>query len=206
MKKIELNIIKERYEKYVRKQLYLKLISFYILGLFFILFIIGINFLFTRRQIQKITGEIKDIKEKMIKEKNIIEKIKKQNVESKKLLQKIMDYQAEKKNRIDWAPKLVEIGNSVPYGIWIDKLTGEIKYTKKNKKEKIIIICGYVLPQIINERKGIDKFIKNLEKCSTFKKTFLASVKKEKKDNINVIYFEIKTTINEKNGESKGDF
>jgi len=202
MKKIELNIIRERYEKYVRKRIYLKLISFYILGLFFILFIIGINFLFTRRQIQKITGEIRDIKEKMMKEKNVIEKIKRQNVESKKLLQKIMDYQAEEKNRINWATKLIEIGNSVPYGVWIDKLTGEIKYTKKNKKEKIIIICGYVLPQIINERKGIDKFIKNLEKFSTFKKTFLASVKKEKKDDINVIYFEIKTVINEKNGKS----
>jgi len=147
MKKIELNIIKERYEKYVRKQLYLKLISFYILGLFFILFIIGINFLFTRRQIQKITGEIKDIKGKMMKEKMLFEKIRRQNVESKKLLQKIMEYQDEKKNRINWAPKLVEIGNSVLYGIWIDKLTGEIKYTKKNKKEKIITIYGYVLPQ-----------------------------------------------------------
>jgi len=91
---------------------------------------------------------------------------------------------------------------SPSHGIWIDKLTGEIKYTKKNKKEKIITIYGYVLPQIINERKGIDKFIKNLEKYRSFKKTFLSEVKKEKKDNIEVIYFKIKTVINEKNGNT----
>jgi len=202
MKKIELNIIKGRYEKYVKKHLYIRLICLYILGLVFVLFIIGINFLFTKRQIQKITGEIKDIKEKMMKEKNVIEKIKKQNVESKKLLQKIMDYQAEKKNRINWAPKLAEIGNSVPYGVWIDKLTGEIKYSKKNKKEKIINIEGYVLPQLISEKNALEEFIKNLEKYPSFKKTFLAEVKREKKNDIEVVYFKIKTKINEKNGNT----
>jgi len=200
MRKIELNIIKGRYEKYAKKRLYIRLIGLYILGLVFVLFTIGVNFLFTRIQIQKITGEIKNIKEKMMKEKNVIEKIKRQNAESKKLLQKIMDYQAEKKNRIDWAPKLAEIGNSVPYGVWIDKLTGEIKYSKKNKKEKIINIEGYVLPQLVNEKNALAEFIKNLEKYHSFKKTFLSEVRREKKNDIEVVYFKIKTVINEKNG------
>jgi len=202
MKKIELNIIKGRYENYAKKRLYLRLISFYILGLVFILFIIVVNFLFTRMQISKITGEIKDIKEKMMKEKNVIEKIKRQNEESKKILRKIMDYQAEKKNRIDWAPKLAEIGNSVPYGVWIDKLTGEIKYSKKNKKEKIINIEGYVIPQLVNEKNAIDEFIKNLEKYPSFKETFLSEVKREKRNDVDVVYFKIKTVINEKNGNA----
>jgi len=202
MKKIELNIIKGRYEKYAKKRLYLRLICFYILGLVFILFIIVVNFLFTRMQISKITGEIKDIKEKMMKEKNVIEKIKRQNEESKKILRKIMDYQAEKKNRIDWAPKLAEIGNSVPYGVWIDKLTGEIKYSKKNKKEKIINIEGYVIPQLVNEKNAIDEFIKNLEKYPSFKETFLSEVKREKRNDVDVVYFKIKTVINEKNGNA----
>lgn len=155
-----------------------------------------------RTRLVRIESEIEDLKNKMMKEKNLIEKIKKQNIESKELLRKIMDYQGEKKERITWTSKLAEIGQSVPYGIWIDKLTGQVKYSRKNKKEKLIVIEGYVLPQVVNERKTIDMFIKNLERFPSFKNTFLSTIREDKKNNVKVIYFELKSIINTGNGNT----
>lgn len=191
------NIIKKKLENYIKKRIYLRVFTFYFSGLVFIIFIIGLNFFFTNLQIQNINEEIKNLKKKMLSEKEIYSKLLEENKESKILLKKLMDYQQEKIERINWTPKLYAIGKSIPYGVWIEKLTGKIEISKQ-KKEKIITIYGYILPQVIEPDKALDEFTSNLKNFSAFKNTFLTSVKNEKKENIDVVHFEIEVKINEK--------
>ncbi|MCD6407733.1 hypothetical protein J7L87_01620, partial [bacterium] len=60
---IEINILKKRWERFFRKIIFIRIISFYLLGLFLILSILGIEFISNKLIISRIKTSIDRLKE-----------------------------------------------------------------------------------------------------------------------------------------------
>jgi len=123
--------------------------------------------------------------------------IKTREKESERLLKGMELFSSEIEKRVLWSHILYFVGQNVPSGIWLERLAmKEISKDKSDKKkEKIIAVDGYVLPEVINERKAIDRFVRDMSRGNMFSGVYLKEVKKEVRDHLDVQVFKVECEI-----------
>jgi Tfp pilus assembly protein PilN len=187
---IELNILKERLEKYKNRRVITNLFIIYLGGLLFILMVLGMTFLGNKIQIRKVLSDIRKIEDKMNKEKEVISEIKTKGEATDKLLEVMAFFISEKEKRVLWTNNIGFIGRNVPYGIWLSRLS----YTMPSsaKALRIISIEGYMLPDMANERETIDRFVRNLSRGNYFENVKLQKVTKTGSEEDQIVSFYLK--------------
>ncbi|MFN4227960.1 MAG: hypothetical protein ACK4F0_07485 [Candidatus Ratteibacteria bacterium] len=198
---IEINILRSRLEKYIKRNLILRVLIFYLCGLFIILFVCYGIFLSNRIIIERIKKEITDLEKKIMLEKTIFENLRQSDEKLKILCQKCSFYKDEYQNKILWSKNLSIISESLPVGMWINKLSYKKEYNKEGR-EFIIIIEGYISPLFIKPEKGCSIFAKNLKEFgrNLFENLSLLEIAKGKLEDNDVYYFKFLVKLkNERN-------
>lgn len=185
---IEINIIRTRLEKFRKKRMVFNIFLIYLAGLLFLLFILSMNFLANKAYISRIKRDIKSIEDKIAAEQEKFNYVKEQEKKTQILLKNMNFFTKVTEERILWAPILAFTGEKVPAGIWLDRFT--VKDAQK-QKEIVLIISGYVLPGMVNERDAIDRFVRSMDNGNIFKEVSLKEVKKTEHDDIEVLAFQI---------------
>ncbi|MCM8776703.1 MAG: PilN domain-containing protein [Candidatus Omnitrophica bacterium] len=196
---IEINIIKTRLEKFRRKRMAFNFFSIYFAGLLFLLFIFSMNFLANKAYISKIKREIKTIEDKIAAEQEKFNYIKEYENQTKILLKKMNFFTTALKERILWAPVLAFTGEKVPPGIWLDRFAVKDKLDK-DKGMNTVLISGYVLPGMVNEREAIDRFVRSMSTGTIFGEVSLKEVKKIIQNDKEVIAFHMECILKQKRG------
>jgi len=187
---IELNILKDRLEKFRRKRVIFNLFIIYSGGLVFILLALSMNFVGNKMQVVKIKESIRKIERNMEKEKDRISYIGEKSEETESLLKSLSFFASESKKRILWTDKIAFIGERVPYGIWLSSLYSNTP-GKDEKEPRTITVEGYILPDMVNERAAVDEFVRNLSNANMFETVSLKEVSKNSKLRDDIISFEI---------------
>ena len=196
---IELNLLRKRWERFYRRSILMRFISFYFLGIFLILIVVVVNYISNNIVISRTKNRIERLKRNMMKEKEIFEKLKTYQRESNLLMKKLSFYEDELGDRILWTDKLIIISQSLPYGMWLEKISYKKNYIG-GEKEKFLVIEGFVLPEIINPRKALSLFLEELRKRGSdiFENLFLRRVRKEKFEKRDVVYFRLECKLKKK--------
>ena len=187
---IELNILKERLEKYKNRRVITNLFIIYLGGLLFILMVLGMTFLGNKIQIRKVLSDIRKIEDKMNKEKEVISEIKTKGEETDKLLEVMAFFISEKEKRVVWTNNIGFIGRNVPHGLWLSRLSYIMP--SSTKALKILNIEGYMLPDMSNERETIDRFVRNLSRGNYFEYVKLQIVTKTGSEEDQIVSFYLK--------------
>jgi len=195
---IEVNLLKDRWEKYLKRVIALKFLLFYFIFLFFILIIFGILFLSNRMILANIQNDIEKIQKEIGSGKYLYENLKNLDEECSLLCKKFLFYEDEYKNRITWSDKLQIISESIPDGMWVSKLYSKKEYTS-NGKNFSIVIEGFISPEIISPEKGIFIFLRNLKEkgYGFFDSIKLSEIKRGKIEENDVYYFKLESALKE---------
>jgi len=177
---IELNILKTRLEKFRRRRVVLNLFVIYFTVLAFLLAVLAMDFIVNKLAIKKISDDIKAIECKIADEKEKVGYIRSKEKESERLLKNLEIFSSEAEKRIVWTPILYFTGQNVPQGIWLERFSVKDTATQpEGKKDKtMIIISGYVFPEIVNEREAIDRFVRNMSRGEIFSGVYLKEIRK----------------------------
>ncbi len=197
---IELNILETRLEKFKKQRVVFNLFIIYFAGLAFLLLLLAMNFLRNEMNIRQIRQDIKTIESKISGESEKVEYIKAREEESGRLLKKMEFFAAESQNNILWAPIIAFTARNVPSGMWLEKFT----VPDEDKKETVMItIKGYILPDAVDERATIDRFVRSLGNGNLFEAVYLREVRRDKKDKTEVTSFEIECELKQKRSVKK---
>jgi len=201
---IELNLLKKRWETFHKRLVFIRFISLYFLGLFFLLIVFGINYLTNNTVISRIKSKIEKIQKDLMSDKASFEKLKSYKIKSNLLVKKLSFYNDEIADRIIWTDKLIIISESMPYGMWLWKVSYRKDY-EMGKKEKFLIIEGFISPEITKPRKAISFFMENLRKKGdgVFEEIFLRRVRSEKFEGRKVYHFEIECKLKGKSEDER---
>ena len=196
---IELNLLKKRWERFYRKSILMRFISFYFLGIFLILIVVGLNYISNNIVISRTKNRIEKLKRNMMKERNIFEKLKTYQRESNLLVKKLSFYEDELADRILWTDKLIIISESMPYGMWLGKVSYKKNYIG-GEKEKFLVIEGFLSPEIVKPREALFLFLEELRKrgSDVFENLFLRRTRKEKFEKRDVIHFRLECKLKKK--------
>lgn len=195
---IEINIIKTQLEKFRRRRMVFNLFLIYLAGLIFLLFIFSMGIMVNKASIARIKKDIQLIENKIAAEQEKFIYIKEREKKAQQLLKNMDIFTEEVRKRVLWSPVLIFTGERVPTGIYLDGFT--VKDTPDKNKELIVIISGYILPGITNERETIDRFIRNMSDGYIFSNIFLRDVQKEVRDRTEVLAFHIECRLKQKRG------
>ncbi|MCM8810176.1 MAG: PilN domain-containing protein [Candidatus Omnitrophica bacterium] len=187
---IEINILKKRLEKYIKKILFLRVLIFYFSGLLIVLFVCYVISFSNKIIIERTKREIADLEKKIMLEKTIFKNLKESDEKLKILCLKCSFYKDEYQNKLTWSEILTIISESLPNGMWINKLSYKKEYSKGGK-DFIIIIEGFISPYFIKPEKGCSIFVKNLKQRGNnfFENIMLSEIVKGKKEDNDVYYF-----------------
>jgi len=200
---IELNIIKGRLESFRKKRIIFSVFLIYFAGLIFLMGVLSLNILFNRIFIKKTINEIEAIKQKLSADNEKITYIKENEKEMQGLLKGMNFFIEESEKRIQWAPILTFVGERIPAGMWLERFVSKEESSQTEKKgEKKIVISGYILPGVVNEREVIDRMVRSLSSGDIFSDVSLKDVKKvvETENKIELLAFEIECRIKQKRG------
>jgi len=200
---IELNIIKGRLESFRKKRIIFSVFLIYFAGLIFLMGVLSLNILFNRTFIKKTLNEIEAIKQKLSADSEKIAYIKENEKEMQTLLKGMDFFIEESDKRIQWAPILTFVGERIPAGVWLERFVSKEDTSQAEKKgEKAILISGYILPGIVNEREVIDRMVRTLSSGDIFSTVSLKDVKKvvETENNIELLTFQIECRLKQKRG------
>ncbi len=177
---IELNILKTRLEKFRRRRVVLNLFVIYFTVLAFLLAVLAMDFIVNKLAIKKISDDIKAIECKIADEKEKVGYIRSKEKESERLLKNLEIFSSEAEKRIVWTPILYFTGQNVPQGIWLERFSVKDTATQPEGKkgQTMIIISGYVFPEIVNEREAIDRFVRNMSRGEIFSGVYLKEIRK----------------------------
>ncbi|HOL21311.1 MAG TPA: PilN domain-containing protein [bacterium] len=197
---IELNIIKGRLEKFRKKKMVFNVFVIYLAGLLFLLLILSMNLLANKASILRIKKEIKTIEDKIAAEQEKFNYIKEREKKTQELLKSINFFTEVARERVLWSPVLAFTGEKVPPGIWLDRFTVKDTSDKQKKGVITVLISGYVLPGMVNEREAIDRFVRSLSDGNIFTDVFLKEVRKTTQDEIEVLAFQMECVLKQKRG------
>ena len=197
---IELNIIKGRLEKFRKKKMVFNVFVIYLAGLLFLLLILSMNLLANKASILRIKKEIKTIEDKIAAEQEKFNYIKEREKKTQELLKSINFFTEVARERVLWSPVLAFTGEKVPTGIWLDRFTVKDTSDKQKKGVITVLISGYVLPGMVNEREAIDRFVRSLSDGNIFTDVFLKEVRKTTQDEIEVLAFQMECILKQKRG------
>lgn len=186
---IELNILKERLEKFRKKRVVFNLFIIYFGGLVFIVLALSLNFMGNKIQVLRIKQDIEKIERRMETEKEVISSIGRKGKETENLLKNLSFFTSEFKKRVIWTEKLAFIGKNIPLGIWLSKLVTAPPKDKKASGK--LTLSGYLLPEAVNERETVDRFVRILNDSGLFKAVSLKEVRRDTRERREVVSFEI---------------
>lgn len=193
---IEVNILKGRWEKYKKRILMMRIFIFYLVGFFLIVLILSTISFSNKLTIDRIKKEIKNLEDKIKTEKIFFENLKKSNEKLQVLCKKCSFYEDEYKNRLLWSKNLAIISESLPKGMWLNKLSYKKEF-KESGKEIVILLEGFISPYYIKPEKGCLIFAKNLKEKGNeiFEKITLVEITKWQKEDSEVYHFKFEIKI-----------
>ncbi|MCM8821225.1 MAG: PilN domain-containing protein [Candidatus Omnitrophica bacterium] len=179
---IELNLLKKRQEKFYQKVLLIRILSVYIIGFLCLLIILGISYFSNRISIKSTLASIENYNQKIKNEQQAVQILEKYREEMERTAKILFFAQEEYRTRTLWTRRFNIIGNSVPEGIWLSKMS--ISQTaREEKNQKTLVIEGFVMQGSINAGKLITQFMNNIKNNSgtEFSNITLAEVKQSDK-------------------------
>ncbi|MCX7917344.1 MAG: hypothetical protein N2589_04375 [bacterium] len=140
--------------------------------------------------IDRVKKDIKILEEKIQSERMIFENLKEKDKKLQMLCEKCSLYSDEYKNRVLWSKILGLIGDSLPSGMWITKLSYKNDLTGGNKN-LIVIVEGFISPFYINPDKGCLIFTRKLKEkgLGILENVSLKEIIKGEKEGNEIYYF-----------------
>lgn len=177
---IEINILRERQEKFHQRVLLIRIISMYLIGFLCLLIIVGITYIANRVAIKYVLAGIKKYNDKIRSEQSFIQKVQKYRQNMEEIAKKLFDAQEIYKKRILWSRRFVVIASSISKNMWLEKIS-VVQSTQNKNAPDVFLIEGSVMPDGPAVEKSISDFMNNVRSSSEFTFVSLKEIKRIKK-------------------------
>ncbi len=179
---IEINILRERQEKFHQKVFLIRIVSMYLIGLLCLLIIVGITYITNRVAIRYILASIKKYNDKISSEQGFVQEVQKFRQIMEDVSRKLFDAQEEYNKRPLWSKKFAVIVSAVPERMWLEKMA-VVQNTQGKNVSNVFVIEGSLMSDGSDTGKTISDFMNNIRlRCSSdFSSVSLKEIKKIKK-------------------------
>ncbi len=180
---IELNILRERQKRYCQHRAFARLTFAYFIGLAFLAFILGVIYISERFILLDATDDIRRLSMKIRNETVLLERVGTYQNKMASLENKLVDCRAELGKRTLWTAKVAAIGESLPSGMWLTRIS-RTETSGEKGKAVLFVVEGALSPAIANERTTVTAFMDQLEQKtqSEFETISLREVKRVRRD------------------------
>lgn len=192
---IEINILRERQTRFQQRRAVFNMAAIYIGSFAFVVILVGIYFLANNMQIARMRDDITRLRGRIAAEAATVERLKLYQSQMENLAKKLEACRIEADARVLWARKVALIGESLPPGVYLNR----IAYVGSVDKSKgdVFAISGYVYPSTVSGKKAISNFAQRLRNNAKdeFASVTLMEVRREKQKSDEMLSFKIECAI-----------
>lgn len=163
---IEINILRERLEKFRGRLVFSRVIMGYLFGLLFVFSGVFGKLAANRIQINSIQRNIARVRASISQEQSVVNQIQTYQARMENLLKKLALCETELADRPVWTEKVRLIGESLPPGMWLTRITvsqgSQWKSATEQKGNTFFLIDGFVSQAGTREREALASFLTRL--------------------------------------------